>query len=85
MKKIIILLFFTLPFSLLTLLCKAQIITTVAGNGITGYSGDGGPATAAEFNFVFRGLLTGSSDLYIDDLGNNCIRIVNPAGIIAFS
>jgi hypothetical protein len=54
-------------------------ITTVAGNGIAGYSGDGGVAINAELNFP-TGLsedLTGS--LYIGDTENNRVRkVVNP-------
>jgi trimeric autotransporter adhesin len=80
--RLFLALLFTFHFSFFISFCQGQIITTVAGNGITGYSGNGGPATAAEFNFVFRSLLTNSGNLYIDDLGNNCIRMVNPAGII---
>lgn len=50
------------------------IITTIAGNGTAGYSGDGGPATRAEFNQL-RGLaLTSSGNVYIADGGNNVIR-----------
>jgi hypothetical protein len=52
------------------------VITTVAGNGLYGYMGDGGPATAAELNEPV-GLAMGSQgDLFIDDLGNNVIRQV---------
>jgi len=58
------------------------IITTVAGNGTSGYAGDGGPATAAEFS-VTGGLATDASgNLYIADDANSRIRMVSPAGII---
>ncbi len=51
-------------------------IITFAGNGTAGYSGDGGPATAAELN-VINGLGTDSSgDLFIADFGNNVVREV---------
>lgn len=52
----------------------AGIITTIAGTGTTGYSGDGGPATAAELhnpNYVF---CTDSGDIYISDQVNNVVR-----------
>jgi hypothetical protein len=51
-------------------------IYTVAGNGTAGYSGDGGPATSAEF--YQPGLVTVDSagNLVIPDTGNNVIRVV---------
>jgi RHS repeat-associated protein len=58
-------------------------IRTVAGNGVPGYSGDGGPATAASLNDP-RGLAVGpDGSLYIADSGNNVIRKVSPTGIIS--
>ncbi len=58
------------------------IITTFAGNGIYGYSGDGGPATSAEI-FDPNGLaVDGSGNVYIADRYNNRIRKVNTLGII---
>jgi len=54
------------------------IINTIAGTGATGHSGDGGPATAAEFNNP-RGLAVDIfGDVYITEVGSNYIReIVN--------
>ena len=58
------------------------IITTVAGNGLGGYSGDGGPATAARLNFP-RGMAVGpDGSLYIAEISNHCIRKVDPSGTI---
>lgn len=60
-------------------------ITTVAGTGTAGFSGDGGPATAAQFNAP-RGLaLDGSNNLYIVDTLNYRIRKVSTAGIVTTS
>ena len=61
------------------------VITTVAGNGMPGYTGDGGPATSAELFPV--GSVTGlavdsSGNLYISDGNNHVVRKVNSAGII---
>jgi sugar lactone lactonase YvrE len=71
------------------------IITTVAGsstigngsglpgNGAGGYSGDGGPATAAELDFPEGVAVDGSGNIYIADNGNNRIRKVTAStGII---
>jgi hypothetical protein len=59
------------------------IITTVAGNGTTGYSGDNGPATSAQLNANFDVSVDGAGNLYIADFNNNVIRKVNTSGIIS--
>jgi hypothetical protein len=51
-------------------------ITTVAGNGTQGYSGDGGPATSAELHSVPSIAVDGSGNLYIIDYENNVVREV---------
>lgn len=59
------------------------IITTVAGTGTAGYSGDGGAATSAKLNGPFRVAVDSSDNLYITDNGNHCVRKVdNSTGII---
>ena len=58
------------------------IITTVAGNGTTGYAGDGGLATAAELSFPCGVAVDAHGDLFIADTNNNVIREVAPDGII---
>ena len=58
------------------------IIETVAGSGVYGFSGDGGPATLASFKSM-GGIAVGSDgSLYIADTGNDRIRQVSPDGII---
>ena len=47
------------------------VITTVAGNGTWGYSGDGGPATAAELGYPDGIAVDASGDLFIADTENN--------------
>jgi sugar lactone lactonase YvrE len=54
-------------------------IATVAGNGTAGYSGDGGPATAAELSDPDGLALDAAGDIFIADAGNNCIREVDYA------
>src|SRR5208282_1431065 len=51
-------------------------IITVAGNGKAGYSGDNGPATAAELNDPRDVAVDSAGDLFIADLNNNVIREV---------
>jgi sugar lactone lactonase YvrE len=58
------------------------VITTVAGNGTFGFSGDGGPATAAQLNGPFGLAVDGSGDLFITDRDNSRVREVTPSGII---
>ncbi len=49
-------------------------ITTIAGNGSSGYSGDGGSATAAELTQPWGIAIDKSGNLYVSDYGNNTIR-----------
>jgi sugar lactone lactonase YvrE len=59
------------------------IISTVAGTGSCGYSGDGGPATAASLACYFTDVaVDGKGNLYIADSSNDRIRIVDTAGAI---
>ena len=67
----------------MALSANGQVITTVAGNGTEGYSGDGGPATAAEFQFASAVSFDAAGNLYIIDQAAEVIRKVNPAGIIS--
>ena len=58
------------------------IINTIAGNGTTGFSGDGGQATAAELYNPLGLAVDGMGNVYIADAGNNNIRQINTLGII---
>ena len=58
-------------------------ITTIAGNGILGYSGDGGPATDATLNSPCCVAVDASGNVYIADTSNYAIRKVSPTGSIA--
>jgi sugar lactone lactonase YvrE len=59
------------------------VMTTVAGNGVEGFSGDGGPATSASLGEPFDVAIDGAGNLYIADLSNHRIRKVDPNGIIS--
>ena len=67
---------------LLPLLTHAQNITTIAGNGTQGYSGDNGPATAAQLYGPRDIAVDDSGNVYIGDENNRCVRKVNSFGII---
>jgi uncharacterized protein (TIGR03437 family) len=56
------------------------IISTVAGSGSAGFSGDGGPATSARLSSPAGVVMDNAGNLYIDDTGNNRIRKVNVGG-----
>jgi len=59
------------------------VITTVAGTGTPGNSGDGGAATSAKLVSPIGIELDGAGNLYIADSSNNCIRKVAANGIIS--
>ncbi len=59
------------------------IITTVAGTGAMGFSGDSGPATKAQLNYPAGIALDSSGNLYIADEFNSRVRKVNSSGVIS--
>ena len=61
----------------------AGTITTIAGNGKEGFSGDGGPAPSAELTFPVEVAVDPAGNVYIADEGSNRIRKVNTAGTIS--
>ena len=61
---------------------SAGKITTIAGNGIKGYSGDTGPATSAALFSPYRAVADQAGNVYIADFYNNRIRKVDTSGTI---
>ncbi len=57
-------------------------ITTIAGNGSSGYTGDGAAATSATLNSPSGLVVDGAGNVYISDYGNNAVRKVSAAGVI---
>jgi sugar lactone lactonase YvrE len=58
------------------------LITTVAGTGKAGFSGEGGPAKEARLDHPFQVVVDAAGNLFIADAGNGRVRKVSPEGII---
>jgi len=58
------------------------IVTTIAGTGLPGFSGDGGPADLAQLNSPAGIWGNPSGDLYFSDMGNHRIRMISDLGTI---
>lgn len=71
-------------FSLLLMpaFVHAQVITTVAGNGVQGFGGDGGPATAAQLDRPTAIAFNKTGDMYVVDALGKRLRKVSATGII---
>jgi class 3 adenylate cyclase len=57
-------------------------VTTIAGTGHAGFSGDRGPATSADLDAPQSIAIDSAGDIYIADSQNNRVRRVDPQGII---
>ncbi len=57
-------------------------ISTVAGNGVKGFSGDGGPATSASLATPLGMAMDSFGNLYFADADNNRVRRIGPGGVI---
>ncbi len=61
---------------------KNGVITTLAGTGAAGFSGDGGPASQAQLNAPTGVCTDPAGNVYINDVSNYRVRKVTPAGVI---
>ena len=61
----------------------SNTITTIAGNGTQGFSGDGGPATAAQMNAPRGVAVDGAGNVYFTDFESGRVRKVTPGGTIS--
>ena len=60
----------------------SNIISTIAGNGSIGYTGDGGPATAGTFDYPTGVAADTFGNIFVADIYNNCVRKITTGGII---
>ena len=61
---------------------RGGIITTIAGNDVSGYSGDGIPGTQARINFPLGIIVDAAGNVLFADANNKRIRMIDGAGII---
>src|SRR6185295_410561 len=59
------------------------VVTTIAGTGVVGFSGNGGPATAAMISRPTAVAVDAAGNVYFSDFNNMVVRKVNTAGIIS--
>ena len=57
-------------------------VTTIAGTGVAGFSGDGGNALDAQLNFPYGLALDSAGNVYVADLGNQRVRRIGTNGVI---
>lgn len=57
-------------------------VTTIAGTGVAGHSGDGGSALQASLNYPIDIAVANDNTIYIADTKNHCVRRISPDGII---
>ena len=62
---------------------RGGTITTIAGNGIAAYAGDGGPAAAAAFNGPQDLAVTADGSIFVADTYNAVVRRIDAAGIVS--
>jgi Secretion system C-terminal sorting domain len=70
-------------FNCIYKITTSGIITTIAGTGASGYSGDGGPATNATFLTLNSVTMDFFGNIYLGDCGANVVRKIDPTGIIS--
>ena len=66
-----------------SLFAQQYTLSTIAGTGPAGYSGDGGPALGGQLSEPIRVALDSAGNIYISDLANNSIRVVSTNGTIS--
>ena len=62
---------------------RSGTISTIAGTGVQGFSGDGGPALAAQFDGPRSIAGDDAGNLYVADDNNNRVRRIDPSGVVS--
>jgi sugar lactone lactonase YvrE len=62
---------------------SSGIVSTIAGNGTIGYSGDGGLAATAQLHFPTSIAVDASGNVYFTDDANHCVRKISTSGILS--
>ncbi len=74
--------FYSFGYSKIRKIDTSGIISTIAGDGYFGFSGDGGPATSAEFSNIYSICADGLGNVYLGDWDNGRVRKIDTSGII---
>jgi uncharacterized protein (TIGR03437 family) len=61
----------------------SNVLVTVAGTGVLGFSGDNGQAVAADLNYPLSPIFDGAGALYFCDFANHRVRKIAPNGVIS--
>jgi sugar lactone lactonase YvrE len=83
MKKTITLLATITLSAFFSIKLNAQTITTIAGTGVSGYSGDGSSATSAQLNTPNQIAIDAAGNLFIAEDYNHIVRKINTSGVIS--
>jgi len=76
MRKVLLLLL------LLPVMVSGQVIETIAGSSVIGYSGNGGPLAGALFSRPDKAIFDGAGNMYIVEENNNIVRKISTSGIV---
>jgi hypothetical protein len=68
---------------MMTVNAPSPLISTVAGSGVIGHSGDGGPATSAAMYYPYQVAIDAAGNMYFAELDYHYVRKVSSAGIIS--
>jgi DNA-binding beta-propeller fold protein YncE len=71
------LVFTSLDHRILKIEAKTNVLRVIAGTGQAGFSGDGGPASAAQFSTPYGIAITPAGDLIVADAGNRRVRRID--------
>ena len=68
--------------SFCSLCSNGQIVSTIAGSGVRGYSGNGGQAFSTQMANPWDVMLDNAKNVYVLEHDNSCLRKIDPLGTI---